>query len=64
MSISASKLFQAFKKSENKNQFTDAAEQTSASLVDTDDYDKTQAQVVTNEAKKHSCCGGCGGGGH
>ena len=64
MSISASKLFQAFKKSEDKNQFTDAAEQTSASLVNTDDNDKTQAQVVTNEPKKHSCCGGCGGGGH
>jgi 6-phosphogluconolactonase/glucosamine-6-phosphate isomerase/deaminase len=62
MSISANKLFQAFKKSEEKNQFTDAAEQTSANFTDAENSDKTQA--ATNEPKKHSCCGGCGGDGH
>jgi hypothetical protein len=63
MSISASKLFQAFKKSENKNQFVDAAEPTTTHLASTDDTAETQAPVVIDEPKKHSCCGGCGGGG-
>jgi hypothetical protein len=63
MSISANKLFQSFKKSEEKSQFINAAEPSSAHLANAEaDKVETQAQVVTNEAKKHSCCGGCGGG--
>ncbi|MBB1268904.1 hypothetical protein [Shewanella sp. SR44-3] len=59
------KLFQAFKKDEVKSQFVDAAEANAASTYNpvTSEADtEVSAQTASSEPKKHSCCGGCGGG--